>query len=194
MVIVKVIFTKQLNGLYCLLSKGCIWFLPLTNLFLADPDGSSEILRLISESHLSFKYDDLRKATKDFDLGNKIGQGGYGSVYKVQMQLKTNYPTLKLHIYHLKHKIEVWLIQGTLPDGREIAVKRLFINTTQWLDQFFNEVNLISQVQHKNLVKLLGCSVEGPESLLVYEYLCNTSLDRFLFGTYWSVNSPSFWT
>ncbi|XP_010649524.1 cysteine-rich receptor-like protein kinase 2 isoform X3 [Vitis vinifera] len=120
-----------------------------------DPDGSSEILRLISESHLSFKYDDLRKATKDFDLGNKIGQGGYGSVYK-----------------------------GTLPDGREIAVKRLFINTTQWLDQFFNEVNLISQVQHKNLVKLLGCSVEGPESLLVYEYLCNTSLDRFLFDSF----------
>ncbi|XP_034685622.1 cysteine-rich receptor-like protein kinase 2 isoform X3 [Vitis riparia] len=121
----------------------------------SDPDGSSEILRLISESHLSFKYDDLRKATKDFDLGNKIGQGGYGSVYK-----------------------------GTLPDGREIAVKRLFINTTQWLDQFFNEVNLISQVQHKNLVKLLGCSVEGPESLLVYEYLCNTSLDRFLFDSF----------
>lgn len=63
-----------------------------------------------------------------------------------------------------------------------MAVKRLFLNTRQWVDQFFNEVSLISQVQHKNLVKLLGCSVEGPESLLVYEYLCNTSLDKFLFG------------
>lgn len=73
--------------------------------------------------------------------------------------------------------------QGVLPDGREIAVKRLFFNTRQWLEQFFNEVRLVSQVQHKNLVKLLGCSVEGPESLLVYEYLCNTSLDHFLFGT-----------
>ncbi|KAF8387631.1 hypothetical protein HHK36_026284 [Tetracentron sinense] len=114
-----------------------------------DMNGSSEILRSISESHLSFKYDDLRKATNDFDLGNKIGQGGYGSVYK-----------------------------GILADGREIAVKRLFFNTTQWVDQFFNEVNLISRVQHKNLVKLLGCSVEGPESLLVYEYLCNTSIDQ----------------
>jgi serine/threonine protein kinase len=72
--------------------------------------------------------------------------------------------------------------QGVLPDGREIAVKRLFLNTRQWTDQFFNEVKLVSQVQHKNLVKLLGCSVEGPESLLVYEYLCNTSLDHYLFG------------
>lgn len=61
-------------------------------------------------------------------------------------------------------------------------MKRLFFNTRQWLEQFFNEVQLVSQVQHKNLVKLFGCSVEGPESLLVYEYLCNTSLDHFLFG------------
>lgn len=74
-----------------------------------------------------------------------------------------------------------YVSQGVLPDGREIAVKRLFLTTRQWTDQFFNEVKLVSQVQHKNLVKLLGCSVEGPESLLVYEYLCNTSLDHYLF-------------
>ena len=74
------------------------------------------------------------------------------------------------------------MLQGILGDGREVAVKRLFFNTSQWLDQFFNEVNLISGVQHKNLVKLLGCSVEGPESLLVYEFLRNLSLDQFLFG------------
>lgn len=118
-------------------------------------ENSSEIIKSISESRLSFKYEDLRKATDNFDQRNKLGQGGYGSVYK-----------------------------GVLPDGREIAVKRLFFNTRQWVDQFFNEVNLISRVQHKNLVKLLGCSVEGPESLLVYEYICNTSLDRFLFDSF----------
>lgn len=73
--------------------------------------------------------------------------------------------------------------QGVLPDGREVAVKRLFFHTRQWAEQFFNEVRLVSQVQHKNLAKLIGCSVEGPESLLVYEYLCNTSLDHYLFGT-----------
>lgn len=76
----------------------------------------------------------------------------------------------------------IFYLQGILPDGREIAVKRLFFNTRGWVDQFFNEVTLINQVQHKNLVKLLGCSVEGPESLLVYEFLSNTSLDHYLFG------------
>ncbi|XP_073003795.1 cysteine-rich receptor-like protein kinase 2 [Typha latifolia] len=118
-------------------------------------DDSNEIIRTISASHLSFRYEDLTKATDNFNQINKIGQGGYGSVYK-----------------------------GVLPDGREIAVKRLFIHTRQWIDQFFNEVNLVSRVQHKNLVKLLGCSVEGPESLVVYEYLCNTSLDNFLFDAF----------
>ncbi|KAJ4802074.1 cysteine-rich RECEPTOR-like kinase [Rhynchospora pubera] len=119
---------------------------------------STEIIRAIATSNLSFKYDDLRKATDDFSQINRLGEGGYGAVYKVTL--------------------------GVLPDWREIAVKRLFFNTRQWLEQFFNEVRLVSQVQHKNLVKLLGCSVEGPESLLVYEYLCNTSLDHFLFDAF----------
>ncbi|KAM3406893.1 hypothetical protein ACQJBY_000754 [Aegilops geniculata] len=120
-----------------------------------DMDGSGEIIRTIMSSQLGFRYEELRKATDDFNQINKLGQGGYGSVYK-----------------------------GVLPDGREIAVKRLYLNTRQWTDQFFNEVKLVSQVQHKNLVKLLGCSVEGPESLLVYEYLCNTSLDHYLFDAF----------
>ncbi|KAM0886659.1 hypothetical protein ACQ4PT_029564 [Festuca glaucescens] len=120
-----------------------------------DMDGSGELIRAIAASQLGFWYEELRKATDGFNQINKLGQGGYGSVYK-----------------------------GVLPDGREIAVKRLFLNTRQWTDQFFNEVKLVSQVQHKNLVKLLGCSVEGPESLLVYEYLCNTSLDHYLFDAF----------
>ncbi|PKA62318.1 Cysteine-rich receptor-like protein kinase 42 [Apostasia shenzhenica] len=114
-----------------------------------------EIIKSITKSQLSFKYEDLSKATCDFSQNNKLGQGGFGAVYK-----------------------------GILPDGREIAVKRLFFNTRQWVDQFFNEVTLINQVQHKNLVKLLGCSVEGPESLLVYEYLRNSSLDNYLFDSF----------
>ncbi|XP_008781331.3 cysteine-rich receptor-like protein kinase 2 [Phoenix dactylifera] len=120
-----------------------------------DIDGSQEIIRSISSSNLSFKYEDLRKATDNFSQMNKLGQGGFGSVYK-----------------------------GVLPDGTEIAVKRLFSDARQWIDQFVNEVSLINRVQHKNLAKLLGCSVEGPESLLVYEYLCNTSLDHFLFDSF----------
>ncbi|ESQ34892.1 hypothetical protein EUTSA_v10007076mg [Eutrema salsugineum] len=66
--------------------------------------------------------------------------------------------------------------------GQGGAVKKLFFNNTrEWADQFFNEVNLISGVQHKNLVRLLGCSIEGPKSLLVYEYVHNRSLDQILF-------------
>ncbi|KAF8037052.1 hypothetical protein BT93_B0080 [Corymbia citriodora subsp. variegata] len=63
--------------------------------------------------------------------------------------------------------------KGILPDGKVIAVKRLVFNTQQWADDLFNE--------HKNLVQLMGCSIEGPESLLIYEYLPNRSLDLVLF-------------
>nr|XP_011468279.1 PREDICTED: cysteine-rich receptor-like protein kinase 42 [Fragaria vesca subsp. vesca] len=103
-------------------------------------------------SSLSFKYETLEKATDYFNSSRKIGEGGGGTVFK-----------------------------GTLPSGKTVAVKRLFYNTKQWVDEFFNEVNLISGIQHKHLVKLLGCSIEGPESLLVYEYVPNRSLDQFLF-------------
>ncbi|KAG0501012.1 hypothetical protein HPP92_001084 [Vanilla planifolia] len=120
-----------------------------------DAQRNNAIIKSIANSNLSFKYEDLMKATGNFDHHNKLGQGGFGAVYK-----------------------------GVLPNGKEIAVKRLFYNTTNWVDQFFNEVKLINQVQHKNLVKLLGCSVEGPESLLVYEFLSNTSLDKYLFDSF----------
>ncbi|XP_015879316.1 cysteine-rich receptor-like protein kinase 42 [Ziziphus jujuba] len=106
----------------------------------------------MNKSSLNFKYETLEKATDYFNPSRKIGQGGAGSVFK-----------------------------GNLPNGETVAVKRLVFNTRQWVDEFFNEVNLISVIQHKNLVKLLGCSIEGPESLLVYEYVPKKSLDQFLF-------------
>ncbi|XP_027368856.1 cysteine-rich receptor-like protein kinase 1 [Abrus precatorius] len=101
----------------------------------------------------SFRYDLLEKATNYFDPANKLGQGGSGSVFK-----------------------------GTLPSGSIVAVKRLFFNTRHWTDGLFNELNLINGIQHKNVVKLLGCSIEGPESLLVYEFVPNRSLNQVLFG------------
>lgn len=69
-----------------------------------------------------------------------------------------------------------------MSDGKVVAIKRLFFNTRQWVDHFFNEVNLISGIHHKNLVKLLGCSITGPESLLVYEYVPNQSLHDYFSG------------
>uniref|UniRef100_A0A6N2MD59 Protein kinase domain-containing protein n=1 Tax=Salix viminalis TaxID=40686 RepID=A0A6N2MD59_SALVM len=116
--------------------------------------GDKTNLRLSPNSSLCFTYEVLEKATEYFADSRKLGQGGAGSVFK-----------------------------GTLLDGRTVAVKRLVYNRRQWVDQFFNEVNLISGIQHENLVILLGCSIEGPESLLVYEYVPNRSLDQILFRT-----------
>ncbi|XP_068638108.1 cysteine-rich receptor-like protein kinase 2 [Aristolochia californica] len=113
---------------------------------------AEQMASTLNDSSLNFKYSTLEKATGSFDVANKLGQGGFGSVYK-----------------------------GVLADGREIAVKRLFLNNKHRAADFYNEVNIISSVEHKNLVRLLGCSCSGPESLLVYEFLPNKSLDCFIF-------------
>ncbi|KAL6333085.1 hypothetical protein AAG906_028268 [Vitis piasezkii] len=94
----------------------------------------------------------LATATNNFHEANKLGQGGFGPVYR-----------------------------GKLPGGQEIAVKRLSRASAQGLEEFMNEVMVISKIQHRNLVRLLGCCIEGDEKLLIYEYMPNKSLDAFLF-------------
>ncbi|XWS27928.1 hypothetical protein CRYUN_Cryun25bG0022500 [Craigia yunnanensis] len=90
-------------------------------------------------------------ATDNFSIENKLGEGAFGSVYK-----------------------------GVLKDGEEIAVKRLSKSSKQGLNEFTNEVKHIAKLQHRNLVKLLGCCIEAGEKLLIYEYMPNKSMD-FLF-------------
>ncbi|KAL9670211.1 hypothetical protein QQ045_007762 [Rhodiola kirilowii] len=93
----------------------------------------------------------ISNATQQFSEENKLGEGGFGPVYK-----------------------------GTLPNGEEIAVKRHVRTSDQGLQEYENEVSLIANLQHRNLVKLLGCCLEGKELLLIYEYMPNKSLDIVL--------------
>ncbi|KAJ8627496.1 hypothetical protein MRB53_020803 [Persea americana] len=108
---------------------------------------------LLGMSADTFSYSELKTATEEFNPANKLGEGGFGPVYK-----------------------------GALTDGRVIAVKQLSVASHQGKSQFVTEIATISAVQHRNLVKLYGCCIEGDRRLLVYEYLENKSLDQALFG------------
>ncbi|GAY32452.1 hypothetical protein CUMW_002460 [Citrus unshiu] len=105
-----------------------------------------------------FELATIANATDNFSINNKLGEGGFGRVYK-----------------------------GTLVDGQEIAVKRLSKISEQGLNELKNEVILFSKLQHRNLVKLLGCCIQGEEKLLIYEFMPNKSLDYFIFGMPWQL-------
>ncbi|XP_022716052.1 cysteine-rich receptor-like protein kinase 10 [Durio zibethinus] len=96
----------------------------------------------------------IMAATDNFSESNRLGQGGFGTVYK-----------------------------GVLPNGKEVAVKRLSRRSWQGLEELKNEVILIAKLQHRNLVRLVGCGIEGEEKLLIYELMPNKSLDFFIFDS-----------
>ncbi|XP_016648142.1 PREDICTED: cysteine-rich receptor-like protein kinase 10 [Prunus mume] len=107
-----------------------------------------------SVESLQFDLRTIEAATENFSDQNRLGGGSFGEVYK-----------------------------GTLPDGLQIAVKRLSRGSGQGAEEFKNEIVLVAKLQHRNLVRLLGFCSEGEEKLLVYELVENKSLDHFLFGS-----------
>ncbi|KAF6159081.1 hypothetical protein GIB67_032698 [Kingdonia uniflora] len=100
----------------------------------------------------TFDFLTIAAATNNFSLDNKLGQGGFGPVYK-----------------------------GKLFNGSEIAVKRLSKKSIQGINEFYNEIILIAKLQHRNLVNILGYCIERQETMLIYEYMPNKSLDLFIF-------------
>ncbi|XP_074267278.1 cysteine-rich receptor-like protein kinase 15 [Silene latifolia] len=115
-------------------------------------DDTHETEDLITRESLLYTMATLETATNGFSNENKLGQGGFGSVYK-----------------------------GTLPNGEEVAVKRLSRSSHQGAQEFKNEILLVAQLHHKNLSRLLGFALNQKENLLVYEYVPNKSLDNFVF-------------
>ncbi|XP_052885627.1 cysteine-rich receptor-like protein kinase 25 isoform X3 [Gossypium arboreum] len=101
---------------------------------------------------LQYDFSTIEVATNNFSNSNKLGEGGFGEVYK-----------------------------GTLPNGQEIAVKRLSRSSGQGIEEFKNEALLVAKLQHRNLVRLLGFCLEREEKILIYEFVLNKSLDCFLF-------------
>ncbi|KAI3748623.1 hypothetical protein L6452_11842 [Arctium lappa] len=99
-----------------------------------------------------FSLSQIAKATNNFSINNKLGEGGFGPVYK-----------------------------GVLENGQEIGVKQLSKTSEQGYDEFYNEVVCVARLQHRNLVKLLGYCMDGDERILIYEYMPNKSLDLYLF-------------
>ncbi|WJX54580.1 hypothetical protein P8452_40447 [Trifolium repens] len=107
---------------------------------------------ITSMESLQFDFGTIEAATNKFSADNKLGEGGFGEVFK-----------------------------GTLPSGQEIAVKRLSKSSGQGGAEFKNEVVVVAKLQHRNLARLLGFCLQGEEKILVYEYVANKSLDYTLF-------------
>ncbi|TVU16908.1 hypothetical protein EJB05_32911, partial [Eragrostis curvula] len=109
---------------------------------------------ILSAGSLLLDLSKIRTATDNFSDNNKLGEGGFGAVYK-----------------------------GVMSDGQEIAVKRLSLGSKQGVQELKTELVLVAKLQHRNLVRLIGVCVEEDEKLLVYEYMPNRSLDTILFDS-----------
>ncbi|XP_073108422.1 cysteine-rich receptor-like protein kinase 6 isoform X1 [Elaeis guineensis] len=137
---------------FVLISIICICFWRRRKPVVKLPLDGSSLEEIASAESLLLDISTLRLATANFSEENKLGEGGFGAVYK-----------------------------GLLSDGQEIAVKKLSTSSLQGFRELRNELVLVAKLQHRNLVRLLGVCLEEQEKLLVYEYVPNRSLDTILF-------------
>ncbi|KAL8259082.1 hypothetical protein R6Q59_027035 [Mikania micrantha] len=131
------------------LASVCIFIILKRKKTLVKKDNTMDLSTIESLQH---DFGTVKAATNNFSDSNKLGEGGFGSVYK-----------------------------GNLQNGQEIAVKRLSEDSGQGETEFKNEVMLVAKLQHRNLVRFLGFSLEGIERLLIYEFMPNASLDQIIF-------------
>jgi len=150
----------------------------------------------IGRAHCTiFDLQTLQEATEHFAEKNKLGAGGFGTVYKVSNRARR--PGEGNCSAYIALSLKDDLFQGILSDGQEIAVKTLLGRAGHGLQQLHNEVVLLAELQHKNLVRLQGFCSHQNDTLLVYEYIKNGSLDNFLFGIFLSsymFRPPSFFS
>ncbi|EOY28559.1 Cysteine-rich RLK 29, putative [Theobroma cacao] len=150
-----IIITIAAVAFAVLLISSCIFFIlrvRKSKVKAETREAAEAVDEIGSAESLQYEFSTIRAATDDFSDANKLGQGGFGAVYK-----------------------------GTLADGELIAVKRLSTDSGQGDLEFKNEVRLVAKLQHRNLVRLRGFCLDGNERLLIYEFVPNASLDQFLF-------------
>ncbi|XP_019174839.1 PREDICTED: cysteine-rich receptor-like protein kinase 25 isoform X2 [Ipomoea nil] len=127
---------------------------PLPPTMLSNSAISKDMTDIPTKESAQYDFSTIQAITNCFSPDNKIGEGGYGVVYK-----------------------------GRLPSGQDVAVKRLSRGSTQGVEEFKNEVALVAKLQHRNLVRLLGYCLHREEKILIYEFVPNKSLDYFLFDS-----------
>ncbi|KAF8029662.1 hypothetical protein BT93_E2172 [Corymbia citriodora subsp. variegata] len=153
-IVIAIAITVPLGGVMVLLSLICCILRRKGKKMYEVIKGKSGAKELTTVESLQFDLAIIQVATNYFSHENKLGEGGFGEVF-----------------------------QGRLPNGQQIAVKRLSQRSKQGDEEFKNEILLVAKLQHRNLVRLLGFCLEGDEKLLVYEFVPNKSLDYFLFDS-----------
>ncbi|XP_038893613.1 cysteine-rich receptor-like protein kinase 10 [Benincasa hispida] len=149
---VVIMTSITITAFILLLVAGCCFLRRRAKKEYTTAKQDTDASELTTMESLQYHFNTIDAATNNFSAHNKLGEGGFGVVYK-----------------------------GRLNNGQEIAVKRLSRTSLQGSEEFKNEVMVVAKLQHRNLVRLLGFCLEGEEKILVYEYIPNKSLDYFLF-------------